>query len=287
MADLKSFRGEYYLWKHVPSRAAAIVFVILFSIVTGFIIWKIFRSVSRYCIPFAIGGLFEIIGYCARAVAEDKTDVLLPYVIQSLFILLAPAFFAATIYMTLGRLMRNLKGERHSLIPVRWLTTAFVCGDVLSFFIQGSGAGVMVSGKGSMEMGQNIIIGGLFIQIITFGLFGATAAMFHVGMKHWPSGPSLNPHSAWRRTMKMLYAVSALVMARSLFRAVEYILGPDGYALTHEWTLYVFDAALMLSIMVVFAGWFPRDEAEPDADDGWRTMDARRSAAFNGSYRIS
>ena len=189
--------------------------------------------------------------------------------------------------MTLGRLMQNLKGERHSLIPVRWLTAAFISGDVLSFLIQGSGAGVMVSGDGARATGQKIIIGGLFVQILTFGLFGATAAMFHVGMKHWPSGPSLNPRSAWRRTMKMLYAVSALIMTRSLFRAVEYILGPNSYPLAHEWTLYVFDAALMLSVMVVFALWFPRDEAEHEADEGWRTMDARRSLALNVNYRIS
>lgn len=215
----------------------------------------------------------EIIGYIARATAENRTDLLQPYVVQSIFILLAPAFFAATIYMTLGRLMRHLKGERHSIIPVRWLTGAFVGGDIISFFIMGSGAGVMVSGKGTIDTGRKIIIGGFVLQILMMILFMITAIIFHVGMRHWPSGPSLNPRSSWRRSMRMLYVASVLIIARALFRAVEYILGPEGYPLRHEWALCVFDALLMLCVMGVFGCFFPRTGHEADEGNGWQAMD--------------
>jgi hypothetical protein len=58
---------------------------------------------------------------------------------QSLLILLAPAFFAASIYMVLGRIIRLTDGEAHSIIRVNWLTKIFVTGDVLSFLVQSAG----------------------------------------------------------------------------------------------------------------------------------------------------
>lgn len=63
----------------------------------------------------------------------------MPYVVQSLLLLLAPSLFSASIYMILGRIIRLLKGERHSVIRRTWLTKIFVTGDVLSFFIQSGG----------------------------------------------------------------------------------------------------------------------------------------------------
>jgi uncharacterized membrane protein len=57
----------------------------------------------------------------------------------------------------------------------------------------------------------------------------------------------------------MLYTVSALIMVRSIFRAVEYLMGADGYPLTHEWTLYLFDSLLMILVTVVFYLRYPSE----------------------------
>lgn len=62
-----------------------------------------------------------------------------PYVIQSALLLIAPAFFAASIYMTLGRIISMTDAEKCSVIKLRWLTKIFVAGDVLSFLMQASG----------------------------------------------------------------------------------------------------------------------------------------------------
>lgn len=62
-----------------------------------------------------------------------------PYVIQSTLLLVAPALFAASIYMELGRIIMMVKGERFALIRVNWTTKIFVAGDVLSFLMQASG----------------------------------------------------------------------------------------------------------------------------------------------------
>lgn len=199
----------------------------------------------------------EVVGYAARAVAKNKTEQLMPYVIQSTFILVAPALFAATIYMILGRLIRSLGATSLSIIPIKWLTKIFVCGDIASFAVQATGAGVMVTAD-SMETGENIIIGGLFIQIIIFGIFAVTSAIFHLRARRYRPQSNLS----WQKTMVMLYVVSALIMVRSIFRVVEYIMGSDGYLLKNEWTLYVFDAALMIGV-VGMLGWRYPDDLHP------------------------
>jgi hypothetical protein len=66
-----------------------------------------------------------------------------PYVMQSTLLLVAPALFAASIYMELGRVIRVVKGEKRSVIRVTWMTKIFVAGDVLSFLMQASGMSIL------------------------------------------------------------------------------------------------------------------------------------------------
>lgn len=131
MAALETHNG-FYLWKYVPSIAAAGIFAALFIMATFAHFWRIHTTKSKFCMPFAIGcfcksefntqssltnrATVEFVGYCARASAHSKTGKLMPYIIQNLLILVAPALFAASIYMTLGRIMRAVKGERLSLV---------------------------------------------------------------------------------------------------------------------------------------------------------------------------
>jgi hypothetical protein len=83
----------------------------------------------------------EVIGYAGRAKSggESPNWTLGPYIIQAILLLVAPALFAATIYMELGRIVIMVEGESRTTIPHRWLTKIFVIGDVLSFLFQGGG----------------------------------------------------------------------------------------------------------------------------------------------------
>lgn len=158
--------------------------------------------------------------------------------------------------MVLGRLIRSLGAGRLSVIPVRWLTLTFVCGDVFSFLMQASGAGLMATGN-SMDTGENVIVAGLVIQIVIFGIFATTSTIFHFRIRSNPTKQSLDRSPDWQRTMVMLYTVSVLIMVRSIIRLVEYIMGHDGYLLRNEWTLYVFDGVPMFVVVVMFSWIFP------------------------------
>ncbi|KAL4783767.1 RTA1 like protein-domain-containing protein [Aspergillus varians] len=253
MPELQTYRG-YYLWHYVPSRAAAVVFLLLFLAATAYHTWKIWKLKTYFCICFAIGGFC----YCARTSAYDKTGRLMPFCIQNVFILLGPALFAASIYMALGRIMIAVRGERHSLIPVRWLTKVFVTGDVLSFLIQGGAAGMMISSD-LASMGNKLVILGLIVQVVFLGFFIASMAMFQLRIHRNPTHEAVSENLRWKWHLNTLYLVSLLIMVRSLFRAVEYIMGNDGYLLQQEWPAYVFDATLMWIVMVIFGVRFPSD----------------------------
>ncbi|KAI8650077.1 hypothetical protein LRP88_14838 [Fusarium phalaenopsidis] len=260
MPKLETHNG-YPLWRYVPSLPAAIVFVVIFGILTIGHAWKMFRHRMWFCIPFVVGGIFEIIGYAARAVAYNSTGALMPYVLQSALLLLAPILFAASLYMTLARVVRAVKGAPFSIIAPRWLTRIFVFGDVFSFIVQASGAGLRVQAGNNPDidpnLGSNIIVGGLIFQIAIFGVFIATALIFNSRFRRHVAGGADVYDVPWQESLNMLYVTSMMIMVRNIFRVVEYAMGSDGYLLSVEWGVYVFDAALMTLTMAWFFWRYP------------------------------
>lgn len=83
----------------------------------------------------------EAIGYGARAINASKTPdwILVVFIIETLFVLLAPALLAASIYMVLGRIIRLLDAGDLAWVSPKWLTKLFVAGDVISFITQLAG----------------------------------------------------------------------------------------------------------------------------------------------------
>ncbi|KAH6991416.1 RTA1 like protein-domain-containing protein [Ilyonectria sp. MPI-CAGE-AT-0026] len=260
MPTLETYNG-YPLWRYIPSLPAAILFTVIFGILMAAHCWKLFRHRMWFCIPFAVGGLFEVIGYIGRAAAYNSTGVLIPYILQSIFLLLAPILFAATLYMTLSRVISAVHGEACSMIAPRWLTRIFVFGDAFSFLIQSSGAGLRVrAGSGDSNsnpnLGSNIIVGGLIFQILVFAVYVLTAVRFQINFKRHEASKNV-VDLPWQGLLNMLYVTSAFIMIRNIFRVAEYSMGSDGYLLGHEWGVYVFDASLMTFTMTWFFLRYP------------------------------
>ncbi|KAF5971562.1 RTM1-like protein [Fusarium bulbicola] len=176
---------------------------------------------------------------------------------QSVLILIAPALFAASIYMILGRIILLTEGEHHSLIRRKWLTKIFVFGDVASFMLQNadfSGGGLMAIADLS-KMGEKIIVGGLFVQLFFFGCFIVVSAVFHIRMHRDPTLKSLESRVRWQTYLTTLYVTGVLIWVRSLFRVVEFIEGNDGHLMRSEVWVFVFDGMLML-LVLVWMNWF-------------------------------
>ncbi|KAG2419785.1 hypothetical protein HFD88_004581 [Aspergillus terreus] len=246
-----SFSG-WVPYKYDPSMAAAVIFIILFGVATILHTYHLIRTRTWFFIPLTIGGWFEFVGYIGRAMSSAQAPdfTLGPYIMQSTLLLVAPALYAASIYMELGRIIYLVKGEKLSLIRVNWMTKIFVAGDVLSFLMQASGAGIMVTD--AQKTGENVIVGGLFVQIIFFGFFLISAIIFQQRIGRHPTPESADSYNPWRKHLYALHTSSVLILIRSVFRVVEYLQGWDGYLLSTEVFIYIFDALLMFIVLVIF-----------------------------------
>lgn len=108
----------------------------------------------------------------------------------------------------------------------------------------------------SLDKGAKIIIVGLFIQLFFFGFFVIVSVMFNLSMKRNTVDTGALP---FKKHMGTIFVTSFLIMVRSIFRVVEYIQGFDGYLLSHEVYLYLLDALLMLTVMLLLNYFHPAE----------------------------
>ncbi|KAL1887434.1 hypothetical protein Sste5346_010229 [Sporothrix stenoceras] len=225
-------KKAFVFYNYKPNLAAAILFSVLFFIMTFAHVTRMAMKRTWYFVPFVLGclsrggAIVEAVGYIGRALSSKEAPDFTkdPYIVQSLLILLGPTLMAATVYMVLGRLVLVLQGEKNAIIKPRWITKVFVTGDVLSFFTQGAGPGLLSAAKiqSDVNKANYIIVGGLAIQILFFGFFIVVTAFFH------------------RRI--------TMILIRSVYRMAEYAQGSAGELQKKEFWLYIFDS---LPIIVV------------------------------------
>ncbi|KAM0714121.1 hypothetical protein Q7P37_011085 [Cladosporium fusiforme] len=270
----------FKLYRYTPSLPAAVVAVVVFAILTAIHAWRMQQAKAYYFTPFLIGGIcklvclhhvfkdaptdtstpVQVIGYAGRIWSHFDEESIGGFVMQAILILIAPALYAASIYMILARLIRAVHAEHLSLIPIKWVTKIFVTGDVFAFTLQAGGGGVQSAGTLDLyELGEKVIIAGLFVQIAIFGFFVVTSVLFH--SRFVSSGMSSTTQTIvpWKRHLIVLYTTSGLILVRSIFRVIEYLQGNGGYLISHEVFLYIFDAVLMAITMAIFCVWYIGD----------------------------
>jgi hypothetical protein len=153
-----------------------------------------------------------------------------------------------------------------------------------------AGGGIQAAGSlDLLHLGEKIIIAGLFVQVLFFGVFLLVAITFD--LRYRRAGRSSKSPGNRQLTIALLalHATSALIMVRSIFRVVEYIMGNNGFLLRHEYFLYIFDAALMFMVMIIFIVAHPTKSLERLGDEESEYSDNvltdRRPRAQNASNR--
>lgn len=126
-----------------------------------------------------------------------------------------------------------------------------------------------------VKKGENIIIGGLGIQILFFGFFMVVTLVFHMRIREKPTQKSYELAVPWRKLLYVLYATSFFILVRSAFRVAEYITGKEGELQSTEYWIYIFDAALMALVALLF-NWFHPSRVLN------RAADAKRIASMDG-----
>ncbi|KAL1654077.1 Lipid-translocating exporter-like protein rta1 [Didymella pomorum] len=191
-------------------------------------------------------------GYVFRFISAGSPADLGPYIGQSLFIILPPSLYAATIYMIYGRLVLFVNAAEASVIRPTLVTKVFVCGDVVAFFMQAGGGGMMAQAS-MADMGQKIMLIGLFVQLLFLGFFLSISLIFWKRMLRSSKQyavPQYGKHS-WDALLKMVLAAAVIIILRCVFRVIEFAQGHSGYLVSHEIYMYIFDAAPMLVVQIM------------------------------------
>lgn len=107
------------------------------------------------------------------------------------------------------------------------------------------------------KTGTDIVLVGLWIQIVVFGFFVAVALIFDRRLRAIPTRQSNDDSLPWKKFMYILYITCAFILIRNIIRVAEFIEGFRGYIILHEAFLYIFDAVPMVSVVVIFSIWYP------------------------------
>ncbi|KAH8917584.1 RTA1-domain-containing protein [Atractiella rhizophila] len=254
------------LYNYNVNGVLPIVAAVVFAVALAIHLWQALRSKSfNYMWPFIGGLILEVVGYIFRRISRDDDEKLGYFIIQQLFVVIAPALLAASLYMSYGRLTLFVE-ERFSPLRPRWVTRTFVTADVFSFLIQGAGGSLYAGDNISASKANTakaIITVGFIIQIVAFSCFLVISLIFYRRAK------AGIPDSHAIRLVPVLWLTSIPILVRTIFRLAEFASSNDngeGYLLDHEVFLWVLETIPIL-ISVFYLGWFhpsryiPNDKA--------------------------
>lgn len=92
------------------------------------------------------------------------------------------------------------------------------------------------------NLGEDVTIAGLAVQLAFFSVFIVTCGIFHRRIRQWPTQEVTvisarlreQKRPGWETVLAGLYAASLLILVRSIFRIIEYAQGNDGYLISHD-----------------------------------------------------
>lgn len=95
--------------------------------------------------------------------------------IQICCLIIAPAFIAAGVYLTLKHITLEI-GANFSRIRPKFYTWIFCLADLFSLIIQGAGGGIAATannGSNMQDVGNDLMMAGIVWQVVTLLIFGA------------------------------------------------------------------------------------------------------------------
>ncbi|KAI5952128.1 hypothetical protein CANMA_005115 [Candida margitis] len=170
--------------------------------------------------------------------------------VQSVQVIIAPIFIAASVYVSLGGLLKKLEIFKVGFNR-KFQSFLFIIGDI-TFGLQIAGV-VLQMIEDNKALGQGLVIGGFVLQIISFCCFIALVALAHRKVNNTALQSKMTGFHSWRTYFKVLYAVIVLFFIRNIFRLIEYAQGFGGYIFDHAVFAYIFDSVPMLIVCTLLA----------------------------------
>ena len=205
----------------------------------------------------------EVIGYIFRALSSrDDPYNIIYFVVAYFFIVVAPVFISASIYLCLTKLILWAEDEGvqlHSRILSRkFILWTFITADVVCTGVQIAGAALIGSRESKHKdpkVANDILLAGLAIQSFFFLIYLGILVTFIIAVCDVQQFPNTLKKS--RSFIDALEVSSLLVFLRTIFRLAETSQGVFGYLSSHEAFFGGLEFAPMVLAMAILAIWHP------------------------------
>ncbi|KAK9847348.1 hypothetical protein MYU51_019559 [Penicillium brevicompactum] len=244
--------NSHGMYPYEPSIIKALIAVGIFGLSAGLHTFVMAKKKTWFYSCLVIGAWMMTAGYIFRIFSSKRPNEMMLYIMQSLFIILPPSLYAATVYMVYGRIILFVRFPQASVISPYKVTKIFVFGDLFAFLLQASGGGMMALDN-LAKLGQKIALIGLFIQVLFFGLFLIVSIIFLKRMS--VSGVDNSTYCgkrSWHALFQILLVASVVILGRCIFRIIEFAQGHNGGIESNELLVYLFDALPMAAVQILF-----------------------------------
>jgi len=258
---------QFSAFNYRPSLGFNAALLALFTLSTiGFLAIGIWKKTWGFMVAMTMGGVLEIIGYIGRVAGHvDPFNALggNAFLIQICTLTIAPACYAAGIYLCLSRIVTAF-GADISRLPPKAYTIMFILFDLVSLILQAAGGALasLANTREEEQRGTHIMLGGLSWQVFTLTVFMILCADFaYRVMKNKDRFTS--EHTALRRSMKFKAFIVALgvstilIYVRCVYRVAELAEGWNGYLISHEVYFLVLEGLMVVLAVLVLNVFHP------------------------------
>ncbi|KAJ7476724.1 RTA1-like protein [Mycena latifolia] len=240
---------------YVPHEGVAILFLTLFGISTLLHAAQAAYFRMWWLLPTAcLCGIGELVGWSGRLWSSFSPRLGDPYMMQITTTIIAPTPLIAVNFILLARIITRL-GPCYSRLTPRWYTRIFLTCDIIALVVQGLGGGLAASSHKpkTMQLGSNIMLGGIVFQFAAICVYTACGVDF---LRNYTAATPVRAQissmerGALTRRLKLMIAAlgfSTLVLfIRSIYRIVELADGWTGRIITTELYFNVLDGGMVV-----------------------------------------
>jgi hypothetical protein len=238
--------------------------IVMFAIAFLIHLFQAVKYRTWYFLPLTLACAMEVVGYAERSLSAKKDPYRVTFfVLQYFFIVTAPVFITASIYVCLNKLIEwaklsGLDEHGRKKFHPRAILWGFVACDVVSTIVQIAGAaliGAAESNRKDPNTPNHILLAGLVFQSVAFSVFLIILGLF---IRYLSSDQTVGVGLGGKRTfIVMLTIASLLVFLRLLFRLAETAQGVFGYLMQHEPFFGALEFAPIILAVWILAIWHP------------------------------
>ncbi|KIK59468.1 hypothetical protein GYMLUDRAFT_85825 [Collybiopsis luxurians FD-317 M1] len=261
---------------YVPTFSICILFIALFAVTTSIQFIHAFIVRQWFLLPtMVLAGCGEILGWSGRLWSNRNLFARDPYIMQIACLIISPTPLLGAHFIIFGRLVQIL-GSQYSRFKPRLYSRIFLSCDIISLVVQAVGGGMTASAitDSAVNLGTNIMLAGIAIQLAILVGFSATACEFvyrYNKDKPFRNEPGEKIGYMDKRRKVGLYAVffaTFCLFIRAVYRLIELGDGWNGTVIKTQWSFDIFDSTMVCIAMYTWnfvpSSWILADHQNPN-----------------------